>query len=73
MHTTRWDRRRCSILACSLLVLYWLFSAGNNTYESDVTIKNVKPEIVWEYVADFHKMKLLNPTMWVEHLSFEMK
>lgn len=63
MQTTRWNRRRCSFLACALLVLYWLFSVSNNTYESDVTIKNVKPEIVWEYVADFHKMRLLNPTM----------
>lgn len=63
MQTTRWNRRRCSIAAFSLLVLYWLFSASNNTYESDVTIKNVRPEIAWEYVADFHKMRLLNPTM----------
>lgn len=63
MRTTHWNRRRCSILACSLLVIYFIFSASNNTYESDVTIKNTKPEIVWEYVADFRKMQLLNPTM----------
>lgn len=63
MYITRWNRRRLAALAISVLILYWIFSASNNEYESNVTVKNVKPEDAWEYVADFHKMKLLNPTM----------
>lgn len=47
----------------AILVLYWIISASNNVYESDVTVRKTKPEDAWEYVADFHKMKLLNPTM----------
>lgn len=51
------------MLGAALFVLYWIFSASKNTYEAEIIIKNTKPELVWEYVADFHKMHLLNPTM----------
>lgn len=63
MQTRHWNKRRLIVLFCATLAFYVVFSASYNTYESDVTIKNTKPEIVWEYVADFQKMKLLNPTM----------
>lgn len=51
------------MLGGALLLLYWIFSASRNTYKAEVIIKNTKPEHVWEYVADFHEMRLLNPTM----------
>lgn len=63
MQTTRWSQRRLAIFGIGLLIFYLIFSASQNTYESDVIIKNTKPEIVWEYIADFHKMRMLNPTM----------
>lgn len=63
MQTRRWNKRQLSILGIGLLVFYFIFSASRNTYEDDVIIKNTKPELVWEFVADFHKMHLLNPTM----------
>lgn len=60
--------KRCNIKSVSLvfsilLVLYLVFSSGYHTYEIDGVIKNSKPEDVWNYVADFSKMRLLNPTM----------
>lgn len=63
MQTRRWNKRHLSILGIGLLIFYLIFSASRNTYESDIIIRNTKPELVWEYVADFHKMHLLNPTM----------
>lgn len=63
MQTRRWNKRHLSIFGIGLLIFYLIFSASRNTYESDVIIRNTKPELVWEYVADFHKMHLLNPTM----------
>lgn len=51
------------MLGGALLLLYWIFSASRNTYKAEEIIKSTKPEHVWEYVADFHKMRLLNPTM----------
>lgn len=63
MQIRRWNKRQFFGLAGGLLVFYLIFSASRNSYESDVIVKNVKPEVVWEYVADFHKMRLLNPTM----------
>lgn len=63
MPTTRWNRRRLIIFSVCLLIVYWIFSASRNTYTSEVTIRNTKPEVAWEYVADFQKMRSLNPTM----------
>lgn len=63
MQTTHWNKRRLGIFSITILASYLLFTASNNRFESDVTIKNVKPEDVWEYVADFSKMRQLNPTM----------
>lgn len=63
MQTTRWNKRRLGIVSIGTLVFYLVFSASNNRYEADVTIKNVDPKVVWDFVADFSKMRLLNPTM----------
>lgn len=63
MQTTRWNIKRLSILCIALLGLYVVFSASNNKYEVDTVIRHTKPDKVWEFVADFSKMKLLNPTM----------
>lgn len=63
MQTTRWNKRRLGIVSISILAFYIIFSASNNRYETDVTIKNVDPKEVWNFVADFSKMRLLNPTM----------
>lgn len=63
MQTTRWNIKRISIVIVVLVGLYVMFSASSNKYEVDAVIKNTKPEKVWEFVADFSKMKLLNPTM----------
>lgn len=63
MQTTRWNKRRLGISAVGILVFYLIFSASNNRYEADVTIKNVDAKAVWDFVADFSKMRVLNPTM----------
>ncbi|XP_023301647.2 uncharacterized protein LOC111683776 [Lucilia cuprina] len=60
--------KRCNIKSASLvfsvlLVLYLVFSSGYHKYEIDGVIKNSRPEDVWNYVADFSKMRLLNPTI----------
>ncbi|XP_037037795.1 uncharacterized protein LOC119075457 [Bradysia coprophila] len=63
MQTTRWNIKRISLLCIAVLGLYMIFSASNNKYEVDAIIKYTKPDKVWEFVADFSKMKLLNPTI----------
>lgn len=68
MQTTRWNRRRLAIFAIGLLITYWILSASRNTFKSEVIIRDTKPEIVWEFVADFKKMQLLNPTMLVDFM-----
>lgn len=71
MPTTRWNRRRVIIFSICLVIVYWIFSASRNTYTSGVTIRNTKPEVAWEYVADFQKMRSLNPTMYVWRMDIE--
>lgn len=63
MHATRWNKKRVITIVVAVLVLYTIFSSGYNKYAVDVTINNAHPESVWEYIADFSKMRLLNPTM----------
>ncbi|XP_031631761.1 uncharacterized protein LOC116346011 [Contarinia nasturtii] len=63
MQTRRWNKRHLSTLGIGLLLFYMIFSASRNTYKSDIIIPNTKSELVWEYVADFHKMHQLNPTI----------
>lgn len=63
MQRTRWNKKRTFIVIAFLLVIYVAFSSTYNKYEIDGTIPNTKPEHVWEFVADFSKMRKLNPTM----------
>lgn len=65
MQTTRWNKRRMGYAGLGLLAFYLVFSAGNKHFEAEVTLKNVEPKAVWDFVADFSKMRQLNPTMWV--------
>lgn len=63
MQRTRWNIKRISIAIILIITIYVIFSSSYNQYEIDATIPNTKPEIVWNFVADFSKMRLLNPTM----------
>jgi hypothetical protein len=63
MHIARWNKKRLAIVAIAIVALYIFFSSSYTTYQVDTVIKDSKPEEVWEYVADFSKMKLLNPLM----------
>uniref|UniRef100_A0A8D8FD28 (northern house mosquito) hypothetical protein n=1 Tax=Culex pipiens TaxID=7175 RepID=A0A8D8FD28_CULPI len=55
--------KRRSTLAALSIVLYWILSSPYNTFETEIVLHRTKPEVVWEYVADFSKMKTLNPTI----------
>lgn len=63
MRTSRWNAKRLAAAAAVLLCLYVVFSAGRKTYESEVLVLRTRPEAVWDFVADFSNMRLLNPTM----------
>lgn len=59
-----WNIKRVSVIIAVLVLLYvFVFSSGYQKYQIDGVIANTRPETVWEYVADFSKMRLLNPTM----------
>lgn len=63
MQATRWNKRRLIAIFVILIISYTIFSSSYNKYQIDATIKNVKAEEVWDFISDFSKMKLLNPTM----------
>lgn len=63
MQPTRWNKRRLIAIFVALITLYTIFSSSYNKYQIDATIKNVKAEEVWDFISDFSKMKMLNPTM----------
>lgn len=48
---------------CAVIFVYLFLFSRYQTFEYQEVIKNVKPEAVWEYVADFSKMKTLNPSL----------
>ncbi|ALC44286.1 CG6310 [Drosophila busckii] len=65
----QWNIKKLSLLLATGLLLYvFVFSGGYQKYQIDGVIGNTKPETVWEYVADFNKMRMLNPTI----LSFKI-
>jgi len=68
MHIPRLWIRAAVLLGIALLLYVFVFSSGYQKYQIEGIIKRSEPEKVWEYVADFNKMRLLNPTMWVYHL-----
>ncbi|EDS32223.1 conserved hypothetical protein [Culex quinquefasciatus] len=59
---SRFFKRRFTLAALSI-ILYWILSSPYNTFETEIVLHGTKPEVVWEYVADFSKMKTLNPTI----------
>lgn len=59
----RQSKRKYIIGICAVIFVYLFLFSRYQTYEYQEVIKNVKPETVWEYVADFSKMKTLNPTI----------
>ncbi|EDW19577.1 uncharacterized protein LOC6583433 [Drosophila mojavensis] len=65
MHSMRlWNLKRLALLLGAVVLLYlFVFSGGYHKYQIDRVIDNARPEAVWEYVADFNKMRLLNPTI----------
>ncbi|XP_017863227.1 PREDICTED: uncharacterized protein LOC108613932 [Drosophila arizonae] len=65
MHSMRlWNLKRLALLLGAVVLLYlFVFSGGYHKYQIDGVIDNARPEAVWEYVADFNKMRLLNPTI----------
>lgn len=63
MAKLQWKSRRTIGLISSLVVLYIIIRVKNYEYEASVFISKVKPNVVWEFVADFNNMKYLNPTM----------
>lgn len=59
----RQSKRKYIIGICAIIFIYLFLFSRYQTFEYQEVIKNVKPEKVWEYVADFSKMKSLNPTI----------
>ncbi|XP_055376973.1 uncharacterized protein LOC129609118 [Condylostylus longicornis] len=59
----RYQKRRLVFIVAGILLIYFIFLRGYNEYKIEGVIKNAKAEDVWEYAADFSKMKLLNPTI----------
>lgn len=59
----RQSKRKYIFGICAVIFVYLLLFSRYQTYEYQEVIKNVKPEAVWEFVADFSKMKSLNPTI----------
>ncbi|KAH8314655.1 hypothetical protein KR074_006497, partial [Drosophila pseudoananassae] len=60
----RWNIKRASVILSAALLLYvFVFSSGYHKYQIEGIIERAQPEKVWEYVADFNKMRLLNPTI----------
>lgn len=57
------NRKNVGLICLGLVAILILFSSGSKRYEIEAIIKNAKAEDVWNYVADFSKMRILNPTM----------
>ncbi|XP_037930793.1 uncharacterized protein LOC119665635 [Teleopsis dalmanni] len=68
MHLRRWNIKKLSIAGIACLVVYFIFSSHFHKYNIDAVISDTHPEEVWEYVADFSKMRLLNPTILNFHV-----
>lgn len=59
----RQSKRKYIFGICAVIFVYLLLFSRYQTFEYQEVIKEVKPEAVWEYVADFSKMKSLNPSI----------
>lgn len=60
---SRYNKRKYIIGICAIIFIYIFLFSRYQSYEYQEVIKNVKPSVVWEFVADFSKMKQLNPTI----------
>ncbi|XP_067646457.1 uncharacterized protein [Eurosta solidaginis] len=63
MHIKRWNLKKLALYGAGLLIIYVLITGRSRQYQIDALIENSKAEEVWEYVADFGKMRTLNPTI----------
>lgn len=66
MFTTRGrpnHKRKYIVGVVAALFFYLFIFARFQTFEYDAVIKGAQPEAVWNYIADFSKMKTLNPTI----------
>uniref|UniRef100_A0A182M202 Uncharacterized protein n=1 Tax=Anopheles culicifacies TaxID=139723 RepID=A0A182M202_9DIPT len=59
----RWAKRRVFVSVTIVIVLYYFLSSSYQRYHISTIIPHTKPEDVWEFVADFSRMKKLNPTI----------
>ncbi|XP_050075629.1 uncharacterized protein LOC126563062 [Anopheles maculipalpis] len=59
----RWAKRRVFVTLTIVIVLYYFLSSPYQKYHISTIIPGTKPEDVWEFVADFSRMKKLNPTI----------
>lgn len=65
----KWKSRNLLYFVMCLTVIYVLFlHKRTHRVAFEGTVKNTKPEAIWEFVADFSNMKMLNPTMRVSLL-----
>lgn len=64
MYSSRVHKKKQILTAVVIIIiLYCCLFLPYNVVKQEEVIKNVKPESVWEHVADFSKMKKLNPTI----------
>lgn len=63
MRPIRWNRNTIGVAVLLVVVIYWISSASKNTFETEQVLPHVQPASVWNFVADFSNMPLLNPTM----------
>ncbi|XP_053676093.1 uncharacterized protein LOC128726315 [Anopheles nili] len=61
--TGRWTKRRAIPAIAIAITLYYFLSSSYERYEIDSVIPHTNPESVWDFVADFSRMKQLNPTI----------
>uniref|UniRef100_A0A182QZF4 Uncharacterized protein n=1 Tax=Anopheles farauti TaxID=69004 RepID=A0A182QZF4_9DIPT len=59
----RWAKRRVLVAITITFALYYVLSSSYEKYQISTIIPHTKPEDVWEFVADFSRMKKLNPTI----------
>ncbi|XP_044270875.1 uncharacterized protein LOC123015286 [Tribolium madens] len=63
MTRIQWKSRRTLYLLITLVVLYLTIRIKTYEHKTSVLLTETHPNEVWEFVADFSNMKLLNPTI----------
>lgn len=60
----KWKFRTLMYVTLGLFAIYiFVIYKKNHTVVFEFDVKNVEPEVIWEFVADFSNMLKLNPTM----------